>query len=150
MVRDDDRREQNFRVLKAMLEACGTKDFDTGLQWLTEDVYCDWPYRPIPEMPDVMEGRETIRDFFVAGQAEFAGLNYRLMEVFRLLDPDMLIAEYASDSYHLASGVPYRNQYLGIFRFRDGQISYWREYINPLAIQAVFDALKSTDGSVGA
>lgn len=144
MTETDERRDRNIEVFKAMLEACGRKDFDRGLYWLTEDVYCDWPYRPIPDMDEVMTGRETLKRFFIEGQKPFAGLNYRIDAIYELVDPDVLIAEYSSDSRHLATGVPYRNCYLGIFRFREGRICFWREYINPLAIKDVLDAVART------
>jgi ketosteroid isomerase-like protein len=132
------RRAQNIDTLQSMLQACGVKDFATGLGYLTEDVYCDWPYKPIEDMPESMVGRETIRQFFEQGQAPMAGLNYSIQSIYELLAPDMLIAEYSSASRHLETGVPYGNQYLGIFRFRDGLISYWREYIDPGAIARMF------------
>lgn len=143
---DEQKRERNKATLKAMLQACGVKDFDKGMSYLTEDVYCDWPYLPIPDMPDTMVGRDTLHKFFVEGQADFAGLSYEIQNIFDMLDPDLLIAEYDSHSRHLESGIPYNNKYLGIFRFRDGQISYWREYIDPLTIKAVFDAVQARQG----
>ncbi len=123
-----------------MLEALGRKDWDAGFACMTDDVLCDWPYLPIPEMSHEMRGRDTIREFFRIGQEPFAGLNYRIEQIHEQLDPSMLIAEYSSDSQHIASGIPYRNKYLGILRFRNGLVSYWREYIDPLAIKAITDA----------
>jgi len=133
-------RARNRHALLAMLEACGKKNFAEGLAHLTEDVYCDWPYRPIPDMPDSMTGRETLKAFFEQGQADFAGLAYEVQTIFELVDPNCLIAEYTSHSRHLPSGVPYSNQYLGIFRFEEGLICYWREYINPMTIKEVLAA----------
>ena len=88
-----------------------------------------------------MQGREQIKTFFSTGQEPFDGLNYQIDRVYELLDPDSLIAEYRSDSLHRLSGIPYRNAYLGILRFRAGHVCYWREYINPQAISDVFAAL---------
>jgi ketosteroid isomerase-like protein len=30
-----------------------------------------------------------------------------------------------------ATGKPYRNRYIGVFRFRGGRICAWREFHNP-------------------
>jgi ketosteroid isomerase-like protein len=133
-------------TLTAMLEACGVKDFATGLDYLTDDVFCDWPYKPIEAMPESMVGRDTLRRFFEEGQAPMSGLNYGIQAIYELLDPDMLIAEYDSHAHHLESGVPYHNKYLGIFRFRDGRICYWREYIDPGAIAKMFEAANGPSG----
>ena len=90
------------------------------------------------------------------GRAGSQGLEYGLRlhdrgcllrladQVFELLDPQTLIAEYRSDSRHLASGLPYRNSYLGILRFRDGQVCYWREDIKPQTITELQKAVEAS------
>lgn len=138
---DPELRALNRAVFLRMLDALGRKDWDTGFACMTEDVCCDWPYLPIPDMAHSLVGRETVRSFFDAGQAPFAGLNYLVDAIHDLVDPATLIAEYRSDSRHLASGLPYRNAYLGILRFRAGQVCYWREYINPMTIKELQDAV---------
>lgn len=140
---DDARRAANIATFRTMLDALGRKDWDHGFALMSDDVVCDWPYKPIPEMPWEMTGREVVRTFFAEGQMPFDGLNYRIDRIYELVDPDQLIAEYRSDSRHRDSGIPYRNAYLGILRFRDGQVSYWREYINPQTISELFAALQA-------
>jgi len=137
-------RDRNREIFIRMLDALGRKDWDAGFACMSEDVLCDWPYLPIAEMAHEMRGRERIREFFSVGQEPFAGLNYRIDRIYEQLDPTLLIAEYRSDSRHLPSGQEYRNQYLGILRFENGRVCYWREYINPMAIKAIFDNLPST------
>lgn len=144
---DLERRATHIAVFRTMLAALGRKDWDGGFALMTEDVVCDWPYKPIPDMPSEMQGRETIRAFFANGQEPFLGLDYHIERIYELLDPDALIAEYRSDSRHRDSGIPYRNAYLGILRFRDAQVSYWREYINPQTISELFAALASADAN---
>lgn len=145
---DSQRRSANSTVFREMLAALGRKDWDAGFALMTGDVVCDWPYKPIPDMPWEMRGREIIRTFFATGQAPFDGLNYAIDTVYELLDPDMLIAEYRSDSRHRESGLPYRNAYLGILRFREGRVCYWREYINPQAISELFARLQPPPSAV--
>jgi ketosteroid isomerase-like protein len=82
-----------------------------------------------------------MRKFFQEGMSAFDPYRYAVAQVYELLDPEVLIAEYSSDSRLLASGALYRNQYLGIFRFRDGLVSHWREYLNPHVVAAVLATL---------
>ncbi len=140
---DTARRAANKAIFLAMMRCLGRKDWDAGFALMTEDVLCDWPYKPIPDMPGEMRGRDDIRAFFDGGQAPFGGLNYQIDSVYELLDPDTLISEYRSDSRHTESGIPYRNAYLGILRFREGKVCYWREYINPQTISDLFAALQA-------
>ena len=66
-------RERNRAVFLQMMNALGRKDWDAGFACMTEDVYCDWPYRPIPDMDEAMIGRDVVRAFFDAGQAYLKG-----------------------------------------------------------------------------
>jgi ketosteroid isomerase-like protein len=132
-----ERRAANRALLHEMLRRLGAQEWAAACALLSDDVHCDWPYRPVPEMPFEMRGRETLRAFFQRGMSDFAPYRYQVTQVYELLDPDSLIAEYRSDSRLLATGAPYRNAYLGIFRFRAGQICYWREYINPQVVAEV-------------
>ncbi len=54
-------RDRNRACFERMLEALGRKDWDVGFACMSEDVLCDWPYLPIPEMCHEMRGRDTIR-----------------------------------------------------------------------------------------
>ncbi|MFM7785227.1 MAG: nuclear transport factor 2 family protein [Gammaproteobacteria bacterium] len=131
---EQQRRAANRAVFLRMMDALGRKDWDEGFALTIEDLLCDWPYPPLEGMAEAIEGREAVRRFFDEGQAPMAGLDYRIDAIHDALDPDLLISEYHSVSRHLATGVPYGNRYLGILRFRDGKVCYWREYINPLKI----------------
>lgn len=143
---DQQRRRGNRDAFLRMMTALGKKDWEEGFALTSEDLLCDWPYPPIEGMPEAIQGREAVRRFFDEGQAPMAGLDYRIDALYETLDPDLLIAEYRSDSRHLATGIPYGNRYLGILRFREGLVCYWREYINPLKIS---EMLRRTAGDAG-
>jgi ketosteroid isomerase-like protein len=61
----------------------------------------------------------------------FKKFEITITDIYDLLDPNMLIARYRSDAVGRDKPVAYQNEYLGIFRFRDGKITFWREYNNP-------------------
>jgi ketosteroid isomerase-like protein len=67
----------------------------------------------------------------------FSSFALELVEVHECLDPDELIAEYRSDAVVERNGNEYRNRYIGVFRFRDGKISHWREFHNPEATKVL-------------
>ncbi len=125
----------NERVFRTMLQHLGRKEFDACARYLAPDLHADWPYQPIPEAPLELHGAKALLDFIVAGTADFAPFNYRVDQVHELADPTRLIVEYASNTRYLPNGREYANRYLGIFHFRDGQITYWREYLNPEIIR---------------
>ena len=55
-----------------------------------------------------------------------------LTNIFECLDPDLLIAEYVSEGRSTITNKPYRNSYIGLWRFRDGKICGVKEYLNPM------------------
>jgi len=139
-----ERRGANRAVMTEMLRRLGEQAWVPACALLSEDVRCDWPYRPMASSPSELRGRETLRGFLENGMRAFEPYRYEITEVYELLDPDALIAEYRSHSRLLASGAPYRNSYLGIFRFRDGEICTWREYLDP---QVVAEAMATLAGA---
>jgi ketosteroid isomerase-like protein len=46
-------------------------------------------------------------------------------------DPSDVIAEYKSATRMKATNLPYRNEYIGRFRIRDGKITAFAEYLDP-------------------
>ena len=63
------------------------------------------------------------------GKLEFT---LSLTEIFECLDPNLLIAEYVSEGRSTITNKPYRNSYIGIWRFKEGKICGVKEYLNPL------------------
>ena len=51
-------------------------------------------------------------------------------------DPDGLVARYDGDCVGRDKDVRYANRYIGVFAFRNGKMTLWCEYDNPLLTQA--------------
>jgi len=128
-------RDANKAIFTAMLEHLGRKDFDAFEDYLAQDIFQDWPYLPIPNMPSSITGRRQLREFIETGSAQFDPYAYKITMFYDMADPAMLIVEYTSHTIYHPTGQPYSNAYLGILRFEDGKIAYWREYLNPLIIK---------------
>jgi ketosteroid isomerase-like protein len=47
-------------------------------------------------------------------------------------DPNEVVAAYQSDTRMKATGLPYRNSYVGRFTIRDGKISRFAEHLDPI------------------
>ena len=129
----DSRREQLRELFTAMITAYGCKDFDAFARYVHEDAVFDWPYLPLREFPRQVKGRDKFIDISRAGMASCDGYFHMVQRFYDLVDSDMLIVEYKSNTV-LPSGQPYANDYLGILRFDGDLVTYWREYVNPLPI----------------
>ncbi|WP_187275861.1 nuclear transport factor 2 family protein [Parahaliea aestuarii] len=146
----DEVRERNSGNFRTMLKYLGNRDYDSCAKYLADDIYADWPYRPMPTIPDQVSGRENLIAYFrgesdgsqTEGLDEFTPLSYEIENIHHLVDPDVLIAEYSSHAQHIPSGKPYNNKYVGIMKFKGDKIFYWREYVNPAVIYEIYDMLK--------
>jgi ketosteroid isomerase-like protein len=61
----------------------------------------------------------------------FKKFDITITDIYDLVDPNVLVARYQSDAVGREKPVSYQNEYIGIFRFLHGKITYWREYNNP-------------------
>lgn len=151
-VDDSVRRANNRAVFLKLLGHLGRKEFEAFEACLHPEFVQVWPYRPIPNMPDRIEGAHALRQLFETGMADFDPYSYEVLQIHEMLDPDALIAEYTSHSFYHPRKVTYENRYLSIMRFRDGKLAFWSEYVNPLIIKETLmdDFEKSPEERVGA
>jgi uncharacterized protein len=124
----------NQQVFLRMLNALGSKDYETFESCLDPELLCEWPYVVMEGFPTELRGARRLREALEVSFTQFAPYDYRVIEIHSLEDPDRLIAEYTSHSHHLPRDKPYSNRYVGIFGFRNGRIATWREYVNPLIV----------------
>ncbi|HQR03065.1 MAG: nuclear transport factor 2 family protein [Proteobacteria bacterium] len=135
-----ERRQKNIETFRTMLHHLGRKEFDLCKQYLTPDLVSDWPYPPVPDFPEQLETSTELMRVIREGSAEFDPFDYQITQIYELVDPDKLVVEYYSRSNYRPKNRTYSNKYLGIFHFREGKVSYWREYVNPETIrQAMLD-----------
>lgn len=98
----------------------------------------EYPYPPMPGVPERIEGVEAFLDFVRPGMTAFEPYRYTVDAIYETTDPHTVIAEYRSHSSLRATGQPYGNHYIAVLRFDDDdRLVLWREYLNPDLIAAV-------------
>ena len=133
---DDEKRAANRQVVSTVLATVSAGEFDKLADFVTDDLVFDLPYGP-DFMPNPVLGREAWNQMQLMTFELFSSFALELIEVHDCLDPDELIAEYRSEAVVARNGNDYRNRYIGVFRFRDGKISHWREFHNPEATRVL-------------
>lgn len=130
------RRSLNRGVVDTVLATVSAGEFDKLADYVTDDLLFDLPYGP-DFMPNPVEGRAAWNEMQLMTFKLFSSFKLELIDVHECLDPDELIAEYRSEAVVARNGNAYANRYIGVFRFRDGKISHWREYHNPEATKVL-------------
>jgi uncharacterized protein len=132
-----DLRAVNRAVVEAVIATISAGAFEHLADYVSEDLVFELPYGP-DFMPNPIEGRDAWNEMQLMTFKLFSSFALELVEVHECLDPDELVAEYRSNAVVAANGNSYRNRYIGVFRFRDGKISAWREFHNPEATKVIF------------
>ncbi|HZH13257.1 MAG TPA: nuclear transport factor 2 family protein [Archangium sp.] len=118
-------------LLDAHLELIGT-DIERWLGLFAEDAVVEFPYAAGLGLPERLEGREAIRRYFADTPKHFQGLVFTQVRRYRTSEPDVALAEAHGSATIAATGNGYEQDYVMLVRTRDGRISLYREYWNPI------------------
>jgi ketosteroid isomerase-like protein len=121
-------REDNLAAVRRYFAGAAAADADQMLEPWTDDLVYEERFSDPPRR---IVGKEATRAYFSKAGTVFR-MTLELTEVHECLDPDKLVLEYTSQGHVVATGDPYRNSYIGVYRFRDGQIWHVSEFHNPL------------------
>ena len=122
-----------------ILRRLGNFDFEGLREMLSPAFVQEYPYLPTPDSPNRIDGPELFIAFCRNGMTAFEPYAFRISALYETTDPATVIAEYTSHSRLLATNAPYSNRYIGVFVFDEhGQLTLWREYLNPQIIAEVF------------
>lgn len=108
----------------------------------TDDVVVELPYAPDP-VPKRTAGREAVTALYGGFPQLVAPLGFHDVTIRPLGDGESgadFLATYRSDSTMLASGKPYRNDYIALFTVRDGKLAAFTEYFDPLVFTKAQEA----------
>ena len=128
-------------IIRQFLECIGRLDVEGAGEFLHEDAVMTFPY--IDQIPDVV-GRQAIIDQ-IAGTVPkmLKEMNFTYDAWHETTDPDVVIAEYHSKCPLLNGQGFYENDYICVFRFKDGRIALYKEYLNPARMAVYGDQLGS-------
>jgi ketosteroid isomerase-like protein len=121
-------REDNLAAVRRYFEGVAAANAEQMLAPWTDDLVYEERFSDPPRR---IEGKEATRAYFSKAGAVYR-MTIEITAVHECVDPDKLVLEYNSHGEVLATGGIYENSYIGVYRFRDGQIWQVREFHNPL------------------
>jgi uncharacterized protein len=97
-----------------------------------------------PGRPRRIEGRENIRAFFnrAIGVTPLEFKEFRNVRIHDTADPDTIICEYDLAGVVVKSGEPFTLSYILVITVRDGELALVRDYMDTMAMTALFSATK--------
>ena len=126
---DDETRALNEKVFHEVLALISAGRHNDMVDLMHDDLAFELPYGP-----EGMRGPHNKQSFagmqdYVFGM--FTDFSIGVTELHPGLDPNALVAEYASKCTVKATGGPYDNRYIGVVQFKDGKVVAWKEFHNP-------------------
>lgn len=123
-----------------ILFALGQRDIEGVLAAMTQDVVFEMPYAHQENLATRLLGKTAVRATFAEHFDPVTGLfkefTFTRVEAHSLAGEDAAVAEYSSEGVLAATGAPYENHYVGIFRFDGDLLTLWREYFDSFVIAA--------------
>jgi uncharacterized protein len=136
--------EQTFRQLLDLLLA---KDMDAIAELWAQDGTAEFPFAE-GASPGRLAGREAVRAY-LAGYPELMDVHaVPEITVHRTERPDTIIAEFTARGRTVRTGEPYRLDYVTVVTTREGLITRYRDYWNPLAAASAAGALPELLGAL--
>ncbi|OJT24533.1 phenazine biosynthesis protein [Archangium sp. Cb G35] len=118
-------------LLDAHLELIPS-DIGRWLELFTDDAVVEFPYAAGLGLPERLEGREAIRQYFMDTPKHFRGLTFTNVRRYPTTAPDIALAEAHGSATIAATGSTYEQDYVMLVKARNGRISLYREYWNPV------------------
>ena len=133
---DDRRRDRNLAAVEAAFRGVSNADAVEQTAQYTDDAVLELPYTTPPKR---VEGKAAALQYLTNAFTVFK-MRLTITDVHRCVDPDELVVEFVSEGIVATTGKSYANQYINVFRFRDGKICFQREFFNPNAATAALIA----------
>lgn len=134
---NEDTRSEAERALDDHLRFI-CHDMDRWIDLFTDDAVVEFPYAASLGREGRFVGKPAIDAYFRGTPGLFRELRFRDLRRHAGADPHMVCAEVHGSALIGPAGAPYEQDYVMILRTRDGKISHYREYWNPLPVIAAF------------
>ncbi|WP_043632300.1 nuclear transport factor 2 family protein [Nonomuraea candida] len=136
--------EETFRRLLDLLLA---KDMDAIADLFAQDGTAEFPFAE-GSSPTRLTGREAVRAY-LAGYPERMDVRaIPSVTVHHTRRPDTIVVEFTAEGRTVRTGEPYRLDYVTVIATRDGLITHYRDYWNPLAAAAAGGGLPELLGEL--
>ena len=121
----------NIETAKSFLDLLVAGDMEAVADLFAEDGILEFPFRPAGANESV-KGQAAIRAYFLATKGYKKPESYPIKAIYPGLDPNLLFVEFEGNLVNTLTGERYSNDYIVLFRFRDGKIVQFREFFDSL------------------
>ncbi|MDI5980193.1 nuclear transport factor 2 family protein [Amycolatopsis magusensis] len=126
--------------MRRLLDLVLAKDMDAVADLWAEDGTAEFPFAS-GASPRRLAGREEVRAYLTGFPEVFDVREIPAITVHTTERADTAVVEYHANGHSVRTGEAYRMDYIVVITVRDGLITRFRDYWNPLANAAAAGAL---------
>ncbi|UYL08850.1 nuclear transport factor 2 family protein [Bdellovibrio sp. SKB1291214] len=139
-------RQQAQNTFQAHLDNLSSGKVDEWVNLWAEDGVLEFPFK-LPVYPGQVEGkamiREYMRHFPETIKLEFSKPTFHLTE-----DPELVVAEFTAKGHMLANGNPYNQTYISLVYTKDGKITRYKDFWDPLVAMTALGENNNYQGAI--
>ena len=123
-----------FHLIREGLK--GLADGEDYFDLLADDVVFEYVIS-VPGYPKRVEGRQNIIDLYSDYDVFMTVRSADNLRAYRDPAASVVVLEYEVHGESVQTGRPYNNRFVSIVTIKNGKVTWWRDYLDPIA---VFDA----------
>ena len=123
--------EANIATAKRFLELLAQSEMAGVVELFADDAVLEFPFRP-PGAKDDVVGKAAIADYFQGTKGYKKPESFPIKAVYPGHDPDVVFVEFEGHLVNTRTAERYSNDYIALFRFREGKIRQFREFFDSL------------------
>ncbi len=123
-----------FHIIREGLN--GLAEGEDYFDILADDVVFEYVIS-VPGYPRRVEGRQNIIDLYSDYDSYMTVRSADSLRTHRDPETSVVVLEYEVHGESVQTGRPYNNRFVSIVTIKDGKVTWWRDYLDPVA---VFDA----------
>jgi uncharacterized protein len=120
-----------FHIIREGLE--GLAEGEDYFDLLADDVVFEYVIS-VPGYPKRVEGRQNVIDLYGDYDSFLAVRSADSLHVYRDPVASVVVLEYEVHGESVQTGNPYDNRFVSIVTIRNGKVTQWRDYLDPVAV----------------
>ncbi|MFE2216614.1 nuclear transport factor 2 family protein [Streptomyces canus] len=110
------------------------KNIPAWVDLWAEDGLMEFPFAPA-DRPQRLEGKEAVAAYMRHYPDHIDLHDFPDLRIHRTTDPQTIVVEMRGVGRLVKTGAPFDMTYIAVVTVRDGRITSYRDYWNPLAVQ---------------
>ena len=107
--------------------------FSEWIELWADDGVCEFPFASLGR-PRLLQGKEQILAYMTAYPSRIFIEGVDKLRVHPALNPNVVVVEMTIKGRAVETDKPYNQQYVIVAETRDGKLTHYREYWNPLVL----------------